>query len=117
MPRMTDEEADALDELATKYPPKVSGDGKSGFFMKYKGTIVILDDVSATWLRMASEAARKSPSELVNEMVREKMALAQRIKAVKDKKVVRQIIEEIRKPVTQEAVEYVEKFMKEKPCR
>ena len=76
MPRMTDEEADALDEWVTQNPPKVSGDGKSGFFMKHKGNIVILDDVSSTWLRVTSEAARKSPSELVNEMVREKMAVA-----------------------------------------
>jgi len=51
MPRMTDEEADALDELVTKNPPKVSGDRKSGFFMKHKGNIVIFDEVSATWLR------------------------------------------------------------------
>jgi hypothetical protein len=34
MPRMTNEEADALAEQAFKNPPKVSGDGKSGFFMK-----------------------------------------------------------------------------------
>ena len=76
MPRMTDEEADALDKLVTQNPPKVSGDGKSGFFMKHKGNIVILDDVSATWLRVTSESTRKSPSELINEMVREKMAAA-----------------------------------------
>ena len=76
MPRMTNEEAEALDELVTKNPPKVSGDGKSGFFMKHKGNIVILDDVSATWLRVTSESTHKSPSELVNEMVREKMAVA-----------------------------------------
>ena len=73
---MTDEEADALDELVTKNPPKVSGDGKSGIFMKHKGNIVILDDVSSTWLRVTSEATQKSPSEIVNEMVLEKMALA-----------------------------------------
>jgi hypothetical protein len=76
MPRMTDEEADALDELVTRNPPKVSGDGKSGFFMKHKGNIVILDDVSATWLRVASESSHKTPSELVNAMIREKMAVA-----------------------------------------
>jgi hypothetical protein len=75
MPRMTDEEADALDELVTKKPPKVSGDGKSGFFMKHKGNIVILDDVSATWLRVTSESAHKTPSELVNEMIREKITV------------------------------------------
>ena len=76
MPRMTDEEADALDELVTKHPPKVSGNGKSGIFMKHKGNIIILDDVSATWLRVASESAHKSPSEFVNEMIREKMAVS-----------------------------------------
>ena len=56
MPRMNDEEADALDELVSKNPPKVSGNGKSGFFMKHKGNIVILDDVSATWLRVTAES-------------------------------------------------------------
>ena len=76
MPKMTDEEADALDELVTKNPPEVSGDGKSGFFMKHKGNIVILDDVSATWLRVTSESTHKSPSEIINEMVLEKMAVA-----------------------------------------
>ena len=76
MARMTDEEADALDELVTNNPPKVSGDGKSGFFMKHKGNIVILDDISSTWLRVASESTHKSPSEIINEIVREKMAVA-----------------------------------------
>ena len=76
MPRMTDEEADALDELVTKNPPKVSGEGKNGIFMRHKGNIVILDDVSATWLRVTSESTHKSPAELINEMVREKMAVA-----------------------------------------
>ena len=75
MPRMTDEEAEALDKLVTQNPPKVSGDGKSGFFMKHKGNVVILDDVSATWLRVRSESTQKSPAELIGEMVREKMAV------------------------------------------
>jgi len=42
MPRMTEEEADALDELVTRNPPRVSGDGKNGFFMKHKGNIEIV---------------------------------------------------------------------------
>ena len=76
MARMTDEEADVLDQLVTKNPPKVSGDGKSGFFMKHKGSIVILDDVSATWLRVTSESTHKTPSDIVNEMIREKITVA-----------------------------------------
>jgi hypothetical protein len=55
---------------------KVSGDGKSGFFIKHKGNIVILDDVSATWLRVTSESTHKPPSELIGEMIREKIAVA-----------------------------------------
>jgi len=76
MARMTEEEAWELDDLVTKNPPKVSGDGKTGFFMKHKGNIVILDDVSSTWLRVTSESTHKSPSEIVSEIIREKMAVA-----------------------------------------
>ena len=76
MPKMTDEEADALAELVAKNPPKVSGNGKSGFFMKHKGNIVILDDISATLLRVISETTNKNPSDLVNEIIREKMAVS-----------------------------------------
>ena len=73
MPDMTEEEYDALSELWTNNPPNVSGDGKSGFFMKYKNEIVILDNVSATWLRLKSEATHKSTSEIIGELVREKI--------------------------------------------
>jgi len=76
MPRMTDEEAKTLADKFAKNPPKVTGDGKNGFFMKHKGNIIILDDVSATWLRVTSEATHKTPSDIVNEMIREKMAVA-----------------------------------------
>jgi hypothetical protein len=71
---MTEEEADALDELVTKNPPSVSGDGKSGFFMRHKGEIVILDDVSATWLRARSNATHQTPAEIISKMIRERIA-------------------------------------------
>jgi len=73
MPDMTEEEYDALDELWTKNPPKVSGDGKSGFFMQHKNEIVILDDVSSTWLRLKSETTQKTTTEIIGEMVRERI--------------------------------------------
>jgi hypothetical protein len=76
MPDMTEEEYDALDELWTKNPPKVSGDGKSGFFMQHKNEIVILDDVSSTWLRLKSETTQKTTTEIISEMVRERIAAA-----------------------------------------
>jgi len=48
---LTDEEYDALDEYYTKNPPKLSGNGKSGFFAKHaeKGNMLIfVDDFSPT---------------------------------------------------------------------
>jgi hypothetical protein len=74
MPDMTEEEYDALDELWTKNPPKVSGDRKSGFFMQHKNEIVILDDVSSTWLQLKSETTKKTTTEIIGEMVREQIA-------------------------------------------
>ena len=76
MPDLTEEEYDALDELLTKTTPKVSGDGKSGFFMKHKGNIIIVNDTTATYLRARADATHKSPSELVDEMVQEQISLS-----------------------------------------
>ncbi|MDR2730764.1 MAG: hypothetical protein LBB81_07700 [Treponema sp.] len=42
--------------------------------MKHKNEIVILDDVSSTWLRLKSETTYKTPAELIGEMVRERIA-------------------------------------------
>jgi hypothetical protein len=74
MARMTDEEADYWDDYYTKNPPKVSGDGKSGFFVKHRGNIVILDDLSASYLHARAEGSHKTPSEIISEIVREKVA-------------------------------------------
>ena len=77
MPALSEEEYDALDELWTSNPPKVSGDGKSGFFMEHKNEIVILDNVSATWLQLKSEITHKSATEIISELIREKIAVGQ----------------------------------------
>jgi len=73
MPSLTEEEYDALDELLTKTTPKVTGDGKGGFFMKNKGNIIIVSDVSAAYLRSRADAIHKTPSEIIDEMVLEQM--------------------------------------------
>ncbi|MDR0586616.1 MAG: hypothetical protein LBG26_05200 [Treponema sp.] len=76
MLRITEEEAAALDEQVTRNPPQVSGDGKSGFFMKHKGNIVILDDLAAAYLRTKADAAHKTPSEIIGDMIRKELAAA-----------------------------------------
>jgi hypothetical protein len=73
---MTEEEAWALDEYYTKNSPKLSGDGKSGFIAKHaaKGdTMIFVDDIAATWLRIRAAAEHKTTTEIIGELVREKI--------------------------------------------
>jgi hypothetical protein len=77
MPELTEKEYDALDEIWTNNPPTVSGDGKTGFFMEHKNEIVILDNVSAVWLRLKCEITHKSATEIIGDLVREKIAVGQ----------------------------------------
>jgi hypothetical protein len=74
MPDYTDEEYDALDEYYTKNPPKVSGDGKSGFFVKHKGHAIIVDDLSADWLRIKAAAEHTTPEAIVGQLVRKEIS-------------------------------------------
>jgi hypothetical protein len=72
---MTEEEAWALEDEVTRNPPKVSGNGENGFFAKRKeATLVFVDDVSAAWLRVTSEITHKSSTEIIGELVRERIA-------------------------------------------
>ena len=77
MAEMTEEEAWALEEEVTRNPPKVTGDGTHGFFARHKdATVIFVDHVSATWLRVKAEAAHKTPTDIIAELVREKIAAA-----------------------------------------
>ena len=79
MPDLTDEEYDALDEYYTKNPPKLSGNGKSGFFAKNseKGnTLIFVDDLSANWLRIKAESVNSTPQAIIRELVGKEIAAA-----------------------------------------
>ena len=79
MPDFTDEEYDALDEYYTKNPPKLSGNGKGGFFAKHaeKGdTLIFIDDLSAAWLRVKAEADRTTPEAIIRKLVVKEMSSA-----------------------------------------
>ncbi|GMO50866.1 MAG: hypothetical protein Pg6C_15090 [Treponemataceae bacterium] len=73
MARMTDEEADALDELWTKTTPEIDT-GKPDFLTRKGFIMVSLDHVTATYLQAKSAVSRHSPSEIIGELVREKIA-------------------------------------------
>ena len=77
MPDLTDAEYDALDDFYTKNPPKLSGDGKSGFFAKHaeKGnTLIFVDDLSANWLRVKAEATNSTPEAIIRQLVGKEIA-------------------------------------------
>ncbi|MDR1174147.1 MAG: hypothetical protein LBK83_01585 [Treponema sp.] len=74
MPDYTDAEYDALDEYYTKNPPRVSGDGKNGFFAQHKGHVIIVDDLSADWLRVKAAAEHTTPEAIVGQLVRKEIS-------------------------------------------
>ena len=71
MPRMTEEEAWALDEMVTQNPPRVDP-SKARHVVR----MVALDDFSANYLMSVSSSTHKTPSEIIGELVREKAAIA-----------------------------------------
>jgi hypothetical protein len=68
MPKMTDEEADALDERWTKTTPRINP-ARSGVFARQRALLEALDTVSANYILNRAEAAHKSPAEIISEMV------------------------------------------------
>ena len=75
MARMTDEEADALDELWTRTTPEIDT-SKPGFLTRKGFTMVSLDPVTATYLQAKSTISNQSPSEIIRELVRKEMSSA-----------------------------------------
>jgi hypothetical protein len=64
MPRMTEEEAWALDEEVTKNPSRVDPSKA-----RHVSRMVAPDDFSADYLMSVSIGTHKTPSELISEMV------------------------------------------------
>ena len=72
---MTDEEYDALDEELTRSVPQFGPEG-GGWISRREARLFGLNHVTLTWLRVQSEAAHKSPAQIINELVFEKIAAA-----------------------------------------
>jgi len=75
MAEMTDEEADALDELWTRTTPEIDT-GKPGFLTRNGFTMVSLDPVTAAYLQAKAAVTHCSPSEITGELVRKEMSAA-----------------------------------------
>ena len=72
---MTDEEADALDELLTRTTPKIRV-GEGGFFTRQRNLLNALDSLAANYIRSQSEIKHLSPAEIIGELVRKEIASA-----------------------------------------
>ncbi|MCL2066796.1 MAG: hypothetical protein FWG99_04960 [Treponema sp.] len=75
MARMTEEEANRLDELWTRTTPEVDT-SKPGYFTQHMARLIEVDTVSAAYLRARADAAHKTPTQIISEIVREQMSAA-----------------------------------------
>ena len=76
MARMTDAEADELDELLTRTTPKVRS-GEGGIFTRERNLLNALDLVAANYIRSQAEIKRQSPSQIIGGLVRKELHLAE----------------------------------------
>jgi len=72
MAKMTDEEADALDELLTKTTPKIKV-GEGGFFTRQRDLLDSLDPVSANYIRSQAEIRHKTPAQIISDLVQKEL--------------------------------------------
>jgi len=73
MARMTEEEADYWDEYYTKNPPKIDPAKKGGYFTRQRELLEVLDKVSADYIISCSMSTNKMPTQIIGEMVRERI--------------------------------------------
>jgi hypothetical protein len=75
MARMTDEEAARLDEKWTKNPPKPGPNG-TGYFTRCRKAAhsITVDSFTANYLSSRAIADHKTPSEVIGEMVQDRIA-------------------------------------------
>jgi hypothetical protein len=72
MAQMTEEEADKLDELWTKTTPEIDT-SKPGYFTRHMAHLIEVDAISAAYLRACADATHKTTTQIIGEMVRERI--------------------------------------------
>ena len=74
MSDMTEEEAWDLDALLTKTTPEVDP-SVQGPFIKHRNMMVILDQLSAEYLKSKMLATKQSPTEIIGNLIRRELSL------------------------------------------
>ena len=72
---MTEEEADALDELLTKTTPEVNPNIK-GITARKGFRMIHVDDFSAEYITSKAIATRQTPEEIIHELVSKELAVS-----------------------------------------
>jgi hypothetical protein len=75
MAEMTEEEADALDELWTKTTPKIRK-GEGGFFTERRARMLLLDETTVHIIDARAKALHQTPAEFVTQLIRKDLAAA-----------------------------------------
>jgi len=75
MAEMTEEEADALDELWTKTTPKIRK-GEGGFFTEHRARMLLLDEATVRILDARAKAVHQTPTEFITKLIRKDLAEA-----------------------------------------
>ena len=74
MPILTEEEAEALDELLTNTTPEVNPNVEGPFIKNYRqGMLVALDQFSTQYLQSRMLATKQTPAELISDMIQKQM--------------------------------------------
>jgi hypothetical protein len=69
---LTEKEYDELDELLTKTTPRVKANG-TGFVSRREVRLMGLSNLSVDYLLTRSEATKKTPAQIIDDLVREKI--------------------------------------------
>jgi hypothetical protein len=73
MKDLTEKEYDELDEFLTNTTPKVKANG-TGFVSRREMRLMGLNDLSVDYLLTKSEATKKTPAQIIDDLVHEKIA-------------------------------------------
>ena len=78
MPILTEEEAEALDELLTNTTPEVNPNVEGPFIKNYRRSMMVaLDQFSAQYLQSRMLATKQTPAELISDMIQKQVAAAE----------------------------------------
>jgi hypothetical protein len=75
MAKMTEEEADALDELWTRTTPAIDT-GKPGYYTQNMAHLVEVDDLTAAYIRAKADATNQTPAQIIGALVRKELQTA-----------------------------------------